>query len=57
LLLAALLAALLACPGASTELQERPGQREILALYDGAQEGGANATRIHRICGITASTT
>ncbi len=51
LLLAALLAALLACPGASadtTELQERPVKREILALYDGAQEGGANATRIHR---------
>jgi hypothetical protein len=51
LLLAALLAALLACPGASadtTELQERPVKREILALYDGAQEGSANATRIHR---------
>ena len=51
LLLAALLAALLACPGASvdsTELQERPVKREILALYDGAQEGSADATRIHR---------
>src|SRR5215470_5088694 len=51
LFLAALLAALLACPGASvdsTELQERPVKREILALYDGAQEGSADATRIHR---------
>ena len=50
-LLAALLAALLACLGTSadtTELQERPVKREILALYDGAQEGSADATRIHR---------
>src|SRR5215471_55362 len=51
LFLAALLAALLACPWASvdsTELQERPVKREILALYDGAQERSADATRIHR---------
>ncbi|MBO0751929.1 MAG: hypothetical protein J2P53_07455 [Bradyrhizobiaceae bacterium] len=46
-----LLAAVLCCPGASadaTDLGAHAVKREILALYDGVQEGSADATRIHR---------
>ena len=32
----------------ATAQEETPVKREILALYDGAQEGDANSTRIHR---------
>ncbi len=48
---AALLVPLLASLAASVEAsasQQGPIKREILALYDGAQEGGVDATRIHR---------
>jgi hypothetical protein len=36
------------CGGAAFAEEPIPVKREILALYDGAQEGGADATRIHR---------
>jgi hypothetical protein len=41
----------LAIPASASEPQREHGQsikREILALYDGAREGGADGTRIHR---------
>src|SRR5215470_16288338 len=47
LLLPALLTGLAGPVGAS-ELQQPLVKREILALYDGAREGAADATRIHR---------
>jgi hypothetical protein len=43
----ALLASLAASVEASAS-QHGPIKREVLALYDGAQEGGVDATRIHR---------
>jgi hypothetical protein len=48
--LAALLAVLLICcsPSADAAAPLRTVKREILALYDGRQEGGIDATRIHR---------
>ena len=48
-LIAACLALVLAAGGVGAAAQEAtPVKREILALYDGAQEGEADFTRIHR---------
>jgi hypothetical protein len=51
LLIAAGLSTILAVMGvAAARAQESiPVKREIMALYDGAQEGGADVTRIHRL--------
>jgi hypothetical protein len=49
LLAAGLLAVLADCGALAASTQEpTPVKREILALYDGAQEGGAELSRIHR---------
>ncbi|MBR1123215.1 hypothetical protein JQ628_16940 [Bradyrhizobium lablabi] len=49
LLAAGLLVALADCGALAAAAQEPvPVKREILALYDGAQEGGAEHSRIHR---------
>src|SRR5260221_10204863 len=48
-LVLALIAAMPACCNTTARAQRGvPIKREILALYDGAREGAANATRIHR---------
>ena len=49
LVLAILPCAILPCAiGVPAEAQPVPVKREILALYDGGQEGSADGTRIHR---------